>query len=438
MSRLMHIARRAMVPISGGGGGDSYQLINYLETDGIAYIDLGFPAFQPFYMECEAMATQSSGEQFLWGARSSGNNRHFFGWDGGSDPLYKILWEPTFLYRTYSFPTDAWQKSIISINSDGSGYFTRVAGKYSQQTQAIQGNNPIVANNHLFLFAANDSGQVANKCASGTRLKRIFFSNDTADPLNHKILDLRPCIKNGVEFGMVDVLTNTFYGNAAASGAFTGDAPTGLLTDYIQDSLVFWLDGKEKGNVAGTWKDLIGSNDYVSAGDVEILNDGVYFKGSGASYMSCSTGTSWATKNPSNVRRTIEMCCRFDGGQNNTEVVFIQSDSGFAFGRTNNLYILSSSNYNAYTNSNGYAPLALSLSQTSENGCFLNGRQCPLASNNYFDGGQSPFLLGRRHGSANYFKGTIHAIRIHNRPLTTFEMSHNQWVDNVRFNLGFD
>lgn len=35
------------------------------------------------------------------------------------------------------------------------------------------------------------------------------------------------------------------------------------LPEYIQDGLVFWLDGIDKGNITGKWIDLIGGIEFT-------------------------------------------------------------------------------------------------------------------------------------------------------------------------------
>ena len=53
----------------------------------------------------------------------------------------------------------------------------------------------------------------------------------------------------------------------------------GSPTEYIQDGLVFWLDGENIGNTQGYWTDLIGGNLFQLFGDVSQQGNRMRFNG---------------------------------------------------------------------------------------------------------------------------------------------------------------
>lgn len=75
-----------------------------------------------------------------------------------------------------------------------------------------------------------------------------------------------------------------------------GGAP--VPTDYIQDGLVFQLDGIDKGATDGTWVDLIGGNVFTNNGAISF---DTYFYFSNKGHMN---GTSMECSN----QYTVEAC----------------------------------------------------------------------------------------------------------------------------------
>ena len=51
-----------------------------------------------------------------------------------------------------------------------------------------------------------------------------------------------------------------------------GGSGGGELSDYVQDGLIFHLDGIERGNTAGHWIDRIGNVDFVFENGVSESN----------------------------------------------------------------------------------------------------------------------------------------------------------------------
>lgn len=201
--------------------------------------------------------------------------------------------------------------------------------------------------------------------------------------------------------------------------------------DYVQDGLIFMLDGIIKGENVGDWTDLIGGMRFINHGAVEV-DDGFVFNGS--EYMFGSSGVVYDS-----ATYTIEVVIKSFTRSN--WILCTPSVNGFVegfsvcFGRGGIYY----SKAQAY----GYnLPTAdsVTISLSSANG-YCNKEQLYTISKDTFSD-RNVWVLGARTGyptpttPRNFFKGTICAVRIYNRTLTAKEIVNNQKVDNLRFNLG--
>lgn len=198
---------------------------------------------------------------------------------------------------------------------------------------------------------------------------------------------------------------------------------------YIQDGLIFQLDGIAKGNSAdtSTWVDLKGGLVFTQNGVVESLANGWKFDGTCIFYN--STILSYSTDN------TIEACVKLDSGSGNG----IFHSSGNSTGKPvlyvwgSNLVFMQRQKYatgNLGTRVKNGNPISLSLNQDR---CYGNKTSYALSSgtNYYTDAGETE--VGRYKNS--YMKGTVYAIRLYNRRLTAEEQLHNIKVDIARFNI---
>lgn len=199
---------------------------------------------------------------------------------------------------------------------------------------------------------------------------------------------------------------------------------------YVQDSILMWLDGIEKGGEAGVWKDKKGVNDFVSVGAIELEN-GWEFDGVG--YMECVGGTSYKVSN----NRTIELVVEFFGSTA-TECVLATASGGWAFARNATRYIMGmGSDYTAFVNSLALNP-GIVVFTKSMGANYLNGEVVSASSTAKVTGATSTLYLGNKADMSLPFKGIIHSIRLHDRTLTTEEVLRNQQLDNIRFKLGIE
>lgn len=205
------------------GGELPYTPLTYIQSDGTAYINTRITGNQPKCFEAKAVMKSSSSSQCLCGSRQdSGNTRFVFGYLQSNNNLnygYAAI-STGFAIGTYiTNGTPIEMKGILKYGTSKFAIKPQGAADYSETTSAsvltyINTQLP------LYLFAINNYGTTAGGiCASGTRLyyAKIYDSED----YTNLVFDGIPCIYQG-QYGVWDNVTGTFFGNAAQSGAFTG------------------------------------------------------------------------------------------------------------------------------------------------------------------------------------------------------------------------
>lgn len=213
------------------------------------------------------------------------------------------------------------------------------------------------------------------------------------------------------------------------------DEPGGRISDYVQDNLIFHLDGKQKGDIAGAWSNLAGSGSFTNYGATSN-NDHFYFDGVD-DYMRSTSFSS--TFFPTRTSGTIEVVIDNENlGQYGIILIprgatrmaaGIQSDGRF-------LYAADTASARSY-----YCPIVTitkgSFSVSSARH-YENGNEMSLSTTKtYIYGINASYnYIGKRHSNEYYFKGKIYSIRVYNKQLTEAEVMQNLAVDNIRFNLG--
>lgn len=268
----------------------------------------------------------------------------------------------------------------------------------------------------------------------------------------------------------IDVLAT-----ALANLAFNGEKPTmpwdeeqsvpeGDISNYVQDGLVFHLDGINKGNVQGSWVDLIDGVDFPNHGATSV-EKGWHLDGTDdylgyidaienaitQQYVAGSKDLAF-----NNRECTIEVCFYKDvinvsAGAANSGVSICDFGTVGAAGVTTMGFLGVYSSGKKYINKM-YSGDANNVYE--DNYLYAtNAHSISMNKTRAFDNANSISSLGVTHWSTNtggrfigttmpsdgpkfFFGGTIYAIRIYNRILTEAEMRQNQRVDNARFELG--
>lgn len=193
---------------------------------------------------------------------------------------------------------------------------------------------------------------------------------------------------------------------------------------YIQDGLVFQLDGIDKGNDA--WIDRKGQKEFVLHNVVTNSNN-MEFNGTN-SYAECSS-----TLGYDSVTHTLEVVWEgnkvtgvpFFGGPTSAELCLLPQGTPLrrlSFGTGMNFIV--------------NQPDELKMISANADNIIYNagwiGTSGALEANASYN--QTVASVGR-YKTSNYFRGKIYAIRVYDRKLTTLEMLQNQLIDIQRFGL---
>lgn len=213
---------------------------------------------------------------------------------------------------------------------------------------------------------------------------------------------------------------------AQASGA----GPSPVECPYITDGLIFWLDGINRGGVAGQWTDLIGGKTFMLYNVTELAN-GVTFSSSGYGTHSGPISENWANetieiaKSNSNIANRCFLC---PAKASPVGIGLITASSGATF--SINVDGATASKWN--TNNQ---PKRISANNSYS---VSDGSSKTRASTDSWGGNTSTVTyLGCRYitAASRYMNGTLYSLRIYNRHLSVAEMQANQAVDAARFNL---
>lgn len=193
---------------------------------------------------------------------------------------------------------------------------------------------------------------------------------------------------------------------------------------YIQDGLVFQLDGIDKGNDA--WIDRKGQKEFVLHNVVTNSNN-MEFNGTN-SYAECSS-----TLGYDSATHTLEVVWEgnkvtgvpFFGGPTSAELCLLPQGTPLrrlSFGTGMNFIV--------------NQPDELKMISANADNIIYNagwiGTSAELETNASYN--QTVASVGR-YKFSNYFRGKIYAIRVYNRKLSALEMLQNQLIDIERFGL---
>lgn len=208
-------------------GEKPYTQVDYIETDGAAYIDTGVMGDDPKAVEMKfTPAGTTNNMQSLLGTTNGSENAdtflmaqitsggglgfaHYYYYSSGAPSIADSISNRTPVIVKSAMKKDS---QVLRVKQDGESAFT---------TFSKANSNSIATHKPMYLLAANSpsAGSGIRNCLSGTRLYycKIYSKDDYTD----LIFDGVPCLYMG-EYGLWDNITNSFFGNIAGSGAFSG------------------------------------------------------------------------------------------------------------------------------------------------------------------------------------------------------------------------
>lgn len=212
---------------------------------------------------------------------------------------------------------------------------------------------------------------------------------------------------------------------------------------YIQDGLVFQLDGIDKGNVEGAWVDRKARRRFTLNNCI-VNSDNIEFNGTDSEAIDNNKHTLPTVPE----KYTIEVVLYYGGGSILTQNRSSSSSKGspmmvalsstinyLTIGR--NLYAVEALPKNKYiclqAQSRGNI---LSTAQVNYNGNVLASRQGTIYETFYANGWSSVGCVWTSYTSkASHLLGKVYSIRLYNRVLTEEELYNNMVVDYMRFKI---
>lgn len=215
------IRRRGMMKAQGGGVGGDGQL-QWIETDGVAYIDSGVHMRTPIAARilCRFMPTSTALEVLMgFGNTSNQNSSQSFIRRYASDE-FRLAYHVNFASGVDGSSIVGYDMEAITQMKSGSQVLSvRKVGDLNFLTWNGTNTQGISTSPTYRIFATYESGSVYRQCQSGTRVNLIELFSDFN--MNNKIANFVPWRLNG-EVGLMETIGSNFLGNAAGSGAFTG------------------------------------------------------------------------------------------------------------------------------------------------------------------------------------------------------------------------
>lgn len=196
--------------------------------------------------------------------------------------------------------------------------------------------------------------------------------------------------------------------------------------EYIQNGLVFWLDGIDKGDNAGYWTEKINGLQFpVNGGNITQETDGFTFEDGSDCHVASTLDFPFATHH-------IECVCTVNA---KSQIVFMsQGTDNVMVSMWGNYMIMATTTAQPSINvRNLTKDMVYSLSYNTS-AQYVNGVSGYGSTSNRLGRVAGTIYLGRR-SSGNYYTGKICSIRIYNRFLTDEEIQNNYQVDKQRFGL---
>ena len=192
--------------------------LEWIETDGVAYIDSGFTPNIYSSAKIKALLTWQNTANWFCGVQNGTSNRLSYLMvtaEGNATMAWKTaVWTGLAFDKTkitdFASRFISASSRILSITPEG--------GATDNFTNTNTYSTPSLANLHLYIFANNNSG---TPIVSTTGTKLFYFEAYSDPNFGTLVRKYVPWRLNG-EVGLMDTLTNTFYGNSAGSGAFIG------------------------------------------------------------------------------------------------------------------------------------------------------------------------------------------------------------------------
>lgn len=413
MSMMMR--RGMMVPKAPGGLPAEYLAVQYLESTGTQWIKTDIESRFAMTFEMEQAYTSSAGDTYGAGLEDNGFSICV---DGNYLNHYQWKYQGTYRDISSGIPSVNVKYKFRSELKPGNQNIYR-DDVLIQHDNIVQTSTTLTGK-HLGLFCRLVNDTTANMFA-----KIKLYSLKVYDGNDVLLGNFLPCIRiSDSKPGMYDLVGRQFYTNQG-----TGE----FLTGYIADGLVFHLDGIDRGDVTGQWKDIVGGRIATLTGTYTENTNNIYFNGGYGEFNSKPS----IGKDDGTIETAVELLAYEGTGRptvsfgNNYIGGSISSQSSSGYGGAMRWFDQNGS-MECWRFPVDSLSLVMTASANSDIGICNGYNGEKITTSSWSSGGN---LLAYR-GSGNKFIGKMYAVRIYDRKLSAAEMLINQRVDNTRFNLG--
>ena len=300
-----------------------YTAVSYIETDGTAYIKTGINSANTISADVRVLIPSQT-DCFLLGygpdpgSGQNGSACVLFGF-GFVNSAFRAIYCHKYKYGNANNPSiedSVTNQTPFKCNSKQKKGGQQISiiedGDNSWRSRSSTQNENFTETGELYLFRTNDS--TPKQCPNGTRIYycKIYSDYDFAT----LIFDGVPCYYNG-EYGLWDKVSDTFLGNAAGAGAFTGSSLQYTMifhpTSYdSSDCSYYSLSNVENGYANSN----SGNYATVSSARGENAESWIYFKFDTSAIpaeavineISCTCKCSTNGNDTSLPTRTIQLC----------------------------------------------------------------------------------------------------------------------------------
>lgn len=227
---------------------EGYKPLLYIESTGTQYIDMGFKPNQNTRVVCDTVFLVSASAYWLFGARN-GNTDRTFGF-----LTYESKYRSDFNTSTDEYLTGT-QSGRFTIDKNGN--ITKINGE-TAKTAAV---GTFQCTHNLYLFANNSNGVVAGQSTAKIYSCQIY-DNGTL------VRDYIPVKFRDGSVGLLDKITDTFYGNRGTGAFIAGPdiitvppAPEGLAANVSSGVLTLSWTASENAEGYNIYR----NGEYVAA-----------------------------------------------------------------------------------------------------------------------------------------------------------------------------
>lgn len=200
-----------------------YTPVDYIETDGTAFINTGVKGNAPRSMKLTILpVAPASGNYYVLGCRKDSGNTRFVPLVITSEKMAGLSYGAANYLSDIDISASCDNGTFMVVQSilaaADQKIYVKQNGESSYTSKSHTQSGTITTATDMYLFAMNNYGTASSRVA-GTKVKSCkIYSDKTWTTL---LFDGEACYYNG-EYGLWDHVTDTFKGNAAGSGAFTG------------------------------------------------------------------------------------------------------------------------------------------------------------------------------------------------------------------------